>query len=245
MSVKLFRRWTSILNRIGNEDLIHLLVSREIFRKSQEAWGRVTNPDLAADLANWMANNYVAYAATAIRRIAEPPKKSWKVVSLAVLLSELATTYIPLTRKRDVSLYKDKRVREHFADQHFDQLVGRPGESSFPIDVIINDKRRLQCAVDPVKSLVDKVIAHTDEKRFRRKVLFRHLSGSVDIIAELFQKYHQLITASKPSLDVEHLIDVENDLEKNLALKTDRRLARPCRSVALASGAPAACHSRR
>ncbi|MEX2141710.1 MAG: hypothetical protein WD894_20765 [Pirellulales bacterium] len=213
MSATLFRRWNAILTRI--EDLAQLLVSREVFRRAQEAWGRTAaNQYLATDLANWMANNYVAYAATAIRRIAEPPNRRWEVISMAVLLHELAANNQLLTRERFVAGYKRKIVRERFANRDFDRLIGRAGARLFPRNVINKDIRRLKRAVKPVKSLVDKVIGHTQEKRFRTKVFYRDLNASIDTIAELFQKYNQLITGSKPSLEHEHLVDVEDDRRK-------------------------------
>src|SRR5262249_22509948 len=72
---RLFARWRRWLKRIDGE-FIELLLQQQHFHALQEIVnlnvGKLQNPEIG----RWMAQGYLAYVCTAIRRLVEPPKNN-------------------------------------------------------------------------------------------------------------------------------------------------------------------------
>jgi hypothetical protein len=67
----LYRKWAGWLRRIENEQLRDLIINRHFFKQLQECTAPHVGTYKGADISEWMVQNYVAFAATAIRRMTE------------------------------------------------------------------------------------------------------------------------------------------------------------------------------
>src|SRR4051794_11478510 len=92
-----FDKWQAWLDRIEHEQLIGLLINRHKFACLNEVVGPYVGSYQGADLHEWMTQNYVAFAATAIRRMMEKPHPRWESISLRILLEDLAANDSLLT----------------------------------------------------------------------------------------------------------------------------------------------------
>jgi hypothetical protein len=148
---KEFDKWRRWLGRIYHDQLHGLLVSQHIFHQ----FGDCTKPHIgqytAGELAEWMRQGYVAFAATAVRRMAEEPKSAWQSVSLVILLRDLAKHTDLLTRDRYRRLYRNSVVAR-FADRFFAEFTGSRKATTMPIHRINRDIRALKRVSGPVQS---------------------------------------------------------------------------------------------
>jgi len=197
-SSSLFRKWRRWLNRIYDGQLRHLLVNQQVFHQLQEALRQQSGGyrTTGAHLAAWMVQGYVAFASTTIRRMVEPAKKSWKSISLRILLDDLKCNDTLLTRKRYRRMYRASTV-ECLADEHFDCIVRKKGAPHMTASRIERDIVFLKRATDPVRSLVNKVIAHTEEDRRRiGRTTYTQLDTAIESLETTFKRYQLLITGA-------------------------------------------------
>jgi hypothetical protein len=165
-----------------------------------------------------MAQNYVAFASTGIRRIAAPPDrrpkvppdKRFKVVSLAVLLEEIESNAHLLTFKRFENLYR-RNVRRQ-AQYDWKKHVGKK-HKVVPQSLVQRDLKRVVNATEKVRRLVNKSVAHNEEdRRLRGTQRFVDINRSIDVLHRIFTRYHLLITAREPPDVGDVFADVEDDL---------------------------------
>jgi len=71
----LFKKWSRWLDCIENDQLRDLLINRHVFHQLRECTTPYVGTHQGAELSEWMVQNYIAFAATAIRRMIEPPRK--------------------------------------------------------------------------------------------------------------------------------------------------------------------------
>jgi len=81
---------------------------------------------------------------------------------------------------------------------------------------IERDIAALKRAAGPVKRLVDKVVAHTEEdRRLVGKCRYSDLDEAIDLLEETFRRYRRLIHGSCPEpLGFLRDFNVTNDLRK-------------------------------
>jgi len=198
MSRQHIARWRAWLGRIETEQLQDLLINRHIFHQFRDCIERHLGSDRAADLASWMGQNYVAFAATAIRRMVEPPKASWKSISLIILLTDLAANDSLLTRERFRELYKNS-VAKRVADRDFATITGSKAATNMSAARINRDIRALKAASKKIKKLVDKVVAHTEaDRRKVPRVQYSEIDKAIDLLEAAFKRYHLLLNGSCP-----------------------------------------------
>src|SRR4051812_25215272 len=133
-----FDTWEDSLKRIEHEQLIGLLLSRHKFAQMNEVVEPYVGSYQGADLQQWMTQNYVAFAATAIRRMMERPHSRWESISLRILLEDLAENDLLLTRARYQDLYRGSGV-ENMADRDFDRIARSSGAVYVPAGRIKQD----------------------------------------------------------------------------------------------------------
>jgi hypothetical protein len=211
----LFAKWRRWLHRIENDQLQGLLINRHIFHQFRDCVAPHAGSGRAAELASWMAQNYVAFAATAIRRMVEPPKPGWKSVSLIILLTELAANDTLLTRHQFSGLYKNS-VARLFADRDFATVTGSKTATSLSATRIKRDIRALKAASTKIKKLVDKVVAHTEEDRRKvPSVRFGQIDRAINLLEAAFKRYRLFLTGigSNAFLPL-HDFDVVEDLRR-------------------------------
>ena len=191
MNKALFKKWSRWLERIYEDQLHDLLVNRHIFQQLGDCTKPYIRTSKGGDLAHWMMQGYVAFAATAVRRMVEEPstKKGWRSVSLVVLLRDLAVNDNELTIERHRWLYRHS-VAVRFADRDFARITRNKKASSLSADRINRDILGLKRAAEPIRRLVNKIIAHTEEdRRLRGKMTYRKLSNAIDLFADTFKNY--------------------------------------------------------
>jgi len=198
-ATQLIGKWRRWLHRIENDQLQDLLINRHIFQQFRDCIAPHVGSDRGADLASWMAQNYMAFAATAIRRMVEPPKDSWKSISLIILLTELAANDSLLTRERFRALYKNS-VAVRFADRDFVKVTGSKSATTMSAARINRDIRALKTASKRIKKLVDKVVAHTEmDRRNVPRVQYGQIDNAIDLLEATFRRYCLLLTGRCPN----------------------------------------------
>lgn len=210
-----FKKWSGWLNRIEKEQLVDLLVYRHIFQQLQECTAPHVGTYQGVELVEWMVQNYIAFAATAIRRLMERPKKSWKSISLRILLEDMAANDEMLTRLRYRSLYKNS-VALPVADRDFDKIARNKKASHVTAARIRRDIKEIEAACAPVERLVNKVVAHTEaDRRKVGKIRYGQIDRAINLLEATFQRYSLLIHGSvcNPLVPLDD-IDVRADLKK-------------------------------
>jgi hypothetical protein len=214
-NAQLFGKWRRWLHRIENDQLQDLLINRHIFHQFRGCIAPHVGSDHGAELASWMGQNYVAFAATAVRRMVEPPKANWKSISLIILLTDLAANDSLLTRERFRGLYKNS-VAERFADRDFATITGSETASKMSAARINRDIRALKAASKKIKTLVDKVVAHTEaDRRKVPRVQYGEIDKAIDLLEATFKRYCLLLNGSCPNPIVPlDDFDVAEDLKR-------------------------------
>lgn len=214
-----FKKWSGWLDRIEKEQLRDLLINRHIFKQLQEYTAPHVGTYQGAELSEWMVQNYIAFAATAIRRMIEPPRKKpnpkWKSISLVILLKDLAANDTVLTRQRYRSLYQ-KSVALPFADRDFNKIARNKKASHVSAARIQRDIKEIEAACRPVERLVNKVVAHTEaDRRKVGKIRYGQIDKAIDLLEATFQRYSLLVHGSvcDPLVPLDD-IDVRADLKK-------------------------------
>ena len=199
VSTPLITKWRRWLHRIENDQLQDLIINRHIFHQFRECIAPHVGRDRGTGLASWMAQNYVAFAATAIRRMVEPPKAPWKSISLIILLTELAANDSLLTRDRFRKMYKNS-VDRRLADRHFATIAGSKTATHVSAARINRDICALKAATKRIKKLVDKVVAHAEEDRRKvPRLQYGQIDKAVDLLEAIFMRYCLLLNASCPN----------------------------------------------
>src|SRR5208337_2517133 len=150
-------RWSRWLERIEEDQLRDLLINRHIFKQLQECLAPHVGSYQGAELSEWMVQNYIAFAATAIRRMIEPPRKkpnpNWRSISLVILLEDMAANETVLTRQRYCSLYKHS-VASRFADRDFSTITRSKKARHLSAARIRRDIKQIEVTCAPVEKLV-------------------------------------------------------------------------------------------
>ncbi len=210
----MFQKWKTDLKRIYDDQLLDLMLNREIFRQFSDATSRHTGSHQGAELAKWMQQGYVAFAGTAIRRLLEEPSKRNRSVSLVILLRELQQHKHLLTRRWFCSHYKG--IVAKIADRDFDSIARKKGVARISADRIERDIARLERAAEPVRRLVNKVIAHTERDRRRiGRPKYGQINAAIDEIVATYKRYRLLIEqrGGEPS-EIVRTVRVSDDLAR-------------------------------
>jgi hypothetical protein len=189
----LIRKWRHWLKRIEQEQLQDLLINQHFFRQFKEHTEHHAGSLEHAEFAEWIAQSHAAFVATTIRRIVERPNRTWKSISLRILLEDMASNDSELTRSRFLDLYRGTSL-SRFGDQDFNKIVRKKGAAKVSSSRINRDIKELERACEPVHRLVNKVIAHTEEDRRRiGKMRYRDFDTAIDKIVVTFQRYGLLL----------------------------------------------------
>ena len=236
MGSELLPKWRRWLGRIYHDQLSGLLIDQHTFKQFTTCIRPYEGTQKAADLAEFLNMGYVAVAATAIRRMVEEPQGSprekqcpeckhrftakaqerARSISMVILLRDLQKNSSLLTIERFRRMYQRASVPLRFADREFRKITGDKRAPSLSADRIKRDIEALQRAAKPIRRLVNKVIAHTEEDRRRiPKVRYRELDKAIELLKDLFRKYSLLINGShaEPLVPL-HDYDVSEDLER-------------------------------
>lgn len=195
---QLIAKWRRWLDRIEEDQLRDLLINRRIFHQFRDCIEPYVDGDRGAELANWMARNYVASAVTSIRRMVESPGRKWKSISLIILLEEMAKNDSLLSRERFSRLYQSSSVKQ-FVNRDFAKIAGNKNDTLVRAAKINRDIRALKSACQRIKKLVDKVVGHTEEDRRKvPRVRFGEIDRAIDLLETTFKRYYILLKGTCP-----------------------------------------------
>jgi hypothetical protein len=214
--------WRCLLDRIENEQLSDLLINHHIFKHFNDCITPCADTYRAGELARWMAQNYVAFVTTTIRKMVEPWKKNRESISLVILLEQLEQNNTLLTREWFRQLYEnsvDKRFADRAfaeADRAFAEIAGDATATIVPVARIERDIEDLKDATKDITTLVNKVIAHTKEDRRKVPLVrFGQLGKAIDLLHTTFRRYRLLLNGngSNPIVPLNYFDCVKEDLK--------------------------------
>jgi hypothetical protein len=171
------------------------VLSMNNHRAIYQELGRITSEHGAlppSHFFNFLADTYGATQAVAIRRQAEV---SPRVISLAVLLHEIAGDPKRLSRERYLSHYHSFARRDRGEPEWVEKFGGGVGDYVDP-DLVRADLEELRKGTARTKDLVDLHLAHADKKGLATPPTFAELHSAIDAINRQFDKYVLLLTVS-------------------------------------------------
>ena len=238
MSNRRFRKWRRWLDRILVEQLTGLIGSQQVFRQLGACTAPYAGTTRSADLAAWMTQGYIAFAATTVRRMLEeptrPPKpklcptcgttivkpKPQDSLSLVVLLRDIehaieqnATLF---TRSSLRKRYTDKNLPARFGGRDFNKISRSKTAKALSASRVRREIDTLNRVARPVRRLVNKAVAHTSrDRRKLGRTTFQQLNDAIDALAETYRLYSILIVGSCPDpLVPEDEYDVVADFKR-------------------------------
>jgi hypothetical protein len=185
-------RWRRWMPRIHAE-IRDLVISRHIFSTVADMVNKNESSRKHFDYHSWSIRNYAFCLSVSIRRLMDNDPRS---VSLARLLDELSRNAQVVTRESHRCLWP-ARMRAA-ADPTFDGIAG-VGEGHLPPGVPRHDLAQLGKAHRRTRMLVNKQLAHLDQRNLQRKPpSIAEMQDVVSLFEETFRKYGLLLKAWDP-----------------------------------------------
>src|ERR1700730_14578581 len=204
--IRQYNLWCDRFIKIGS-DVGNLLLSRYIFRESQQAI--LKNPKLKGTIfARWLAANYASSVALGIRRAVDTDRQA---VSLANFLRELIAHPKVLTRKMDMMPYilsyresklSHRRTRRFALDLEVGDLdrifteLALPGSKFLNIKPIGQDLKLIQGKAKNVERFATKRLAHLD-KIAPLRVKYVEIDEALDALDSTIAKYWNLFSLNR------------------------------------------------
>ncbi|QDT48914.1 hypothetical protein Pan258_29610 [Symmachiella dynata] len=191
------------LDTIRKRQLDDLLIHRHIFHQFADATQPYVGSQDGAILADWIARNYVAYAATAVRRMLDRRRDAH---SLFRLVQEVRRNCAKFTRQRMRQKYVDNfpdvasQLALEKADEMFDYAIGRPGQQVLTRRMVEADILKLEQAAQAVTNIANSWITHDNRNPAISSLNFGDLNRAIDTLESVFCRYHALVTGNKPLL---------------------------------------------
>jgi len=209
-----FQRWQQWVEEIWKQ-VADLFVFRHIYKVVRQIVA--SNPHLRNEPnIFWWWLDY-AYATTMLMGLRRLGDRSKEVISLYRLLDDIRNHpkvlsreryfrfYEPLLKQADAApdIFSRRVMRDAVvqkANEVFDKLCGR-GKPHIDLKVVEEDLKRLDEAMEKVRELADKRLAHYDRKPPKRLPTHKDIDECLDLIGEMLRKYYGLIKGS-------HIIDL-------------------------------------
>jgi hypothetical protein len=186
----LHARWVEWLEPIDG-DITSLWTNRFIWNTVRDVvQGNPAIP--ASHFFDAYGDWYARAQAVGIRRQADARQD---VLTLAVLIGDIAEHPDVLTRARFQSHYPQDWLPQATASRDFDTLAGE-GADYFPAEVARADLEQLGETATPIRRYVNKVIAHYAQKQPAELPTYDDLNAAIDLLGELLRKYTLLLQAA-------------------------------------------------
>jgi len=179
--------WLGILERAVTD----LRIDQHIFWEVQEIIRANPKIHTPGDFNGWMGRMYSAAISVAIRRQVDSDSRS---VSFIRFLGELKSTPKVVSRERYVALFREAGLPEFLANADFDRHVG-VGFNSLDPGAVDREIETLKLKTEPLRTYVNKRIAHHDEKEFTNFPKFRDIDEAIDYLEVLVKRYVLLFRA--------------------------------------------------
>lgn len=198
----LYEKWKGWIEKVYDET-VALFAYRSFYRGVVEfTQGNANIP--ASSFFDALGAWYATTQVIAVRRQTDLDKQA---VSLARLLSSMATNPSVMTRARFVELFGDEEHWQRHAHEQYDKYAGA-GADSIPAEPYQQDLDELLEVARPIKDYVDRMVAHTDQRELTDVPTFEELNAAIEQLEKLLNKYMVLLTAtSVPSADPVHQAD--------------------------------------
>jgi len=176
------------------KDVQDLIVDHHIFWAVQDIIkANKTLANTPSHFYQWMATNFIASAAIAVRRQADSDKQA---VSLRRLLEELQTYPQLFSRQYHTSLYTNPGMPKDYPDASYDRIVGK-GRSELDPAAIQKEIDELTAKTEAIRHYVDRKIAHYDPRRLTQAVpTFNDLEDAIHYLDKLVCRYNLIIKAT-------------------------------------------------
>lgn len=180
-------KWQRWLSQIDLE-ITTIFQNRAVWRTVNNIVA--ANPSLPpSHFFEYMAQTYVTSQAAAVRRQAEIDTR---VVSLGILLREIATEPERLSRRWYVSQYP--KGTQWMGHEHFTKELAGPGCDHLDPAKVQADLKVLADSTAPIKRYVDQHIAHYDRSRRLDQIpTFNDLDEAIDVLGRLLKRYLLLL----------------------------------------------------
>lgn len=191
------------LDTIRKRQLTDLLTHRHIFRQFADATEPHVGSQDGAVLADWIARNYVAFAATTVRRMVDRRSDAH---SLIRFLHQVTKHCPGFSRQRMRQKYVDSfpddagQLALEKADDMFDFGIGQPGQQVLTRRMVGEDISAVEQAAQAVTDIANAWITHDSKTPTVSSLNFGDLNRAIDTLESVFCRYHALVTGNKPLL---------------------------------------------
>jgi hypothetical protein len=173
--------------REAEDDLIGVAWNRAIYNGLGEIGD--ANPDIPpSPFFEFLGEAYATTQAVAVRRQAEYNRQG---SSFGTLLHEIKDDSGRLTRERYIALHDDEDAQA-WATENWEKRFGGTVDEHLDRKIVEQDIAELAAAVEPIKTYVDKHVAHRDNQRSDPPT-FGDLNNAVDTFEKLVSKYGNLL----------------------------------------------------
>ena len=199
----LFSTLEAELDTIRKRQLNDLLVHRHIFRQFADATEPYVGSQHGAVLANWIVRNYVAFAATTVRRMLDQRRDAHSFIRL---LDDVKTNCAEFSRQRMQQKIVDSfpdaagQLALEKADEMFDYGIGQPGHQVLTRSMVVGDISSVKQAAKAVTDIANSWITHDSKTPAVSSLNFGDLNSAIDTLEFVFRRYHALVTGNQPLL---------------------------------------------
>jgi len=184
------KKWIKCLGIIEVE-VQQLLIARDIFWTVQDLIKRNKRIQKPSSFYRYLGDTYVSHVLMGIRRQIKIDGQS---ISLARLLSEIASDPQRISRSYYKTLYKNSVVEDH-ADRDFNKFCG-DDPSCISAQMVKQDLRHLEEVTKKCENFADRRIAHRDKRKPNVLPKFIEVDECIEVLDKLCVKYHLIFHAA-------------------------------------------------
>jgi len=213
------------LDTIFERQLKELLIHRHIFRQFADVTRPYVGSQHGAVLADWITGNYVAFAATTVRRMCDRTRQTH---SLIRFLGDVKKNCQQFSRLRMRQQFVDSLPKfagqrfvdglpnraEDKADEMFDYGTGTPGLQQLSRTIVEQDISVVNTATEAVTDVTNGWIAHDSKTTVVSSLNHGSLNSAIDILESVFSRYYALVTGNKPPFVPLDDFDCKDELQR-------------------------------
>lgn len=188
------QKWKEWLTNSIFLDIDNLFITRYLYKSLLEILENNPKVNKPNHFYNFIQQGYTTNMLMMIRRQCKNDTDS---ISLARVLAEIHKCPNLLSLDYYVNLYQEKELfREILTDypkNRFSEIYAGKTKKYIDPDIVLQDINRLTEKFDKLVHLIDRRVAHYDLREPEKMPTFDEMGECVDLLIELFHKYHELI----------------------------------------------------
>ncbi len=202
---------------IKERQLDPLRIQRHIFEQFASATQPYVGTQHGAVLADWIAQNYLAFAITSVRRMLDRRRDAH---SLIRFLQKAGKHRAMVSRQRMHRKFIDafpdfaNKTAVKKADEMFDYGLGQTGENALTSGIIDADVTALVQAAENVTQIANSWIAHTSKSPQLSSLSYGELHAAIDTFESIYSRYHSLIVGNLPLFSPLEDFDCREEFQK-------------------------------